>query len=299
MIRFRYFGVLLLATLACSNRAAPPSETPADAPSAASEPDSGRALQAVLDAQAEPEKARYPHRHPDETLAFFGVVPGMAVADTLPGDVWYTGILLDYLGPEGKVVPADYSVEMWTRFGDYSPDPAEKANWPADMVAKLESKRDPDDAAVAAFQYGSLPGELEGTVDVVLAVRALHHFMRLEGDGGYMSQALADMHRILKPGGVVGVVQHRAPESSAEEWANGEQGYVKESAVVAAFEAAGFELEDKSEINANTSDQPTEEDMVWRLPPSLATSRDNPELASQMKAIGETDRMTLKFRKPQ
>ncbi|NLG75036.1 MAG: methyltransferase, partial [Xanthomonadaceae bacterium] len=79
----------------------------------------------------------------------------------------------------------------------------------------------------------------------------------------------------------------------------GDAGYVKQSAVVAAFEKAGFELIGSSEINANPKDQPTEEDVVWRLPPTLATSRDDPELRKQMEAIGESDRMTLKFRKPE
>lgn len=295
MIRKRHLGALLCATFGCSNQAAAPPHTASDAPAEAAE---GSSLQSVLEAQEDGDKARYQYRHPKETLEFFGVGPGMVVVDTLPGDVWYTGLLLDYLGPAGKVVPADYSAEMWTHFGDFTPDPAEKATWPADMVAKLESKRDAGDAQVAAFQYGSRPAGLEGEVDVVLVVRALHHFMRLEEQGGFLTQALSDMHELLKPGGVVGVVQHRAPESNSDEWAGGDKGYVKQSAVIAAFEAAGFELEDKSEVNANPNDQPTEQDMVWRLPPSLATSRENAELAARMKAIGETDRMTLKFRKP-
>jgi predicted methyltransferase len=219
------------------------------------------------------------------------------VVDTLPGEVWYTGLLLPYLGAEGKVVAADYSPEMWTQFGDYSPDPKEKATWPADYVAKREASRADGDAAIAALQYGAVPDDMAGKVDVVLAIRALHHFMRLEAKSGYLTQALADMQKLLKPGGIVGVVQHRAPEGSAETWATGDKGYVKQSAVVAAFEKAGFELVEASEINANPKDQPTESDMVWRLPPTLATSQDNPELKAQMEAIGETDRMTLKFRK--
>jgi predicted methyltransferase len=161
----------------------------------------------------------------------------------------------------------------------------------------MQAKRGADDAEVAAFQYGSLPEEMAGTADVVLVMRAMHHFMRLEKDGGYLTQALADMHKVLKPGGIVGVVQHRAPEESSDEWAIGNAGYVKQSAVIAAFEKAGFELVEASEINANPKDQPTEKDVVWRLPPTLATSEDNPELKAQMEAIGESDRMTLKFRK--
>jgi predicted methyltransferase len=162
----------------------------------------------------------------------------------------------------------------------------------------MEAKRGPDDAAVGAVQYGAVPDDMAGKVDVVLVVRALHHFTRLEPTGGYMSKALADIKKLLKPGGIVGVEQHRAPESSPDAWAKGESGYVKQSAVVAAFTAAGFELVEASEINANPKDKPTDKDVVWRLPPTLATSKDNPALKAEMEAIGETDRMTLKFRKP-
>jgi predicted methyltransferase len=231
-------------------------------------------------------------------IEFFGIQPGMTVVDTLPGEVFYAGILLDYLGKGGKVILADYSPQMWTQFGDYSPDPKEKANWPKDVVGKWEAKRGPDSAAIAAFQYGAVPNELAGTVDVVLLVRALHHFSRLEANGGYLTQALADINKLLKPGGVVGVEQHRAPEKNSDAWAKGEAGYLKQSAVVAAFQKAGFELVGSSEINANPKDQPTEKDVVWRLPPTLAMSKDKPELKAQMEAIGESDRMTLKFKKP-
>jgi predicted methyltransferase len=83
-----------------------------------------------------------------------------------------------------------------------------------------------------------------------------------------------------------------------DEWATGENGYVKRSFVVDAFRSAGFELVGESDINANPLDQPTADEGVWRLPPSLATSRDDADLRAQMQAIGESNRMTLKFRKP-
>lgn len=287
-----------LTLSACSKEAAPP-ESPATAEPAASaaQPSASERLDAVLAAQSEAEKARYAHRHPKETLTFFGIEPGMTVVDTLPGDVWYTGILLDYLGPDGKVIAADYSPQMWTLFGEYSPDPKTKENWPADYVATMQAKRGPDDAQIAAFQFGAVPDDMAGTADAVLLVRAIHHFNRMEAKGGYMTQALADINKVLKPGGIVGVVAHRAPESSSDAWASGDAGYVKQSAMIAAFEKAGFEFVEASEINANPKDQPTEKDFVWRLPPTLATSQDNPELKAQMEAIGESDRMTLKFRK--
>jgi len=294
-----------LVALSCSQAGSPPAASPesttaAEGSPAAPAPESAAAserLAAVLDAQPEDAKARYEHRHPKETLEFFGIEPGMVVVDTLPGEVFYAGILLDYLGPQGKVVLADYSPEMWTKFGDYTPDPKTKETWVQDTVGKWEAKRGADDAAVAALQYGHVPDELAGSVDAVLLVRAIHHFMRLESDGSYLTAALADINKLLKPGGIVGVEQHRAPEQNSDESAKGDAGYVKQSAVVAAFEKAGFELVSSSEINANPKDQPTEQDFVWRLPPTLATSKDNPELKAQMEAIGETDRMTLKFKK--
>jgi predicted methyltransferase len=294
----RRWSALGLLLMACSSQqAAPAPETAASATEAAPA-DAAAKLDATLAKQPEDAKARFAERHPKEMLQLLGVQPGMTVVDTLPGPVFWTGILLDYLGPQGKVIDADFSAEMWTKFGNYSPDPAKKKNWVADTTTELNSKRGPDSAQVGAVAYGSVPDEMAGTVDVILLSRALHHLMRLENDGKYLSQALADMNKLLKPGGVVGVEQHRAPEGQPDASTKGERGYVKQSAVIAAFEKAGFQLVEKSELNANPKDQPSEADIVWRLPPTLATSKDNPELQTQMKAIGETDRMTLKFKKP-
>jgi predicted methyltransferase len=290
-------GAAALALFGCSKEAPAPAETAPPASQAAAEPSAGEKLDTVLAAQSEQDKARYAHRHPKETLEFFGIQPGMTVVDTIPGDVWYAGLLMDYLGPDGKVIAADYSKEMWTLFGDYSPKPEEKAKWADEFTAKMNAKRDADDAQVVAIHYGEVPDDLAGTADVVLMVRAIHHFMRLDDKGGWMTKAFDDIKKLLKPDGIVGVVAHRAPEQSSDAWAKGDSGYVKQSAVIAAFEKAGFELVESSEINANPKDQPTEKDFVWRLPPTLATSQNNPELKAQMEAIGETDRMTLKFRK--
>lgn len=298
MRRHLIVGTVALALFACSKEQppAPVSPEPSAEQAAALSPTSK--LDEVLAAQSEQDKARYDARHPKETLEFFGVEPGMTVVDTIPGEVWYAGILMDYLGPDGKVIAADYSQEMWQLFGDYSPKPEEKAKWAAEFTQKLEAKRGEDDAQVVAVHYGELPEDLAGTADAVLVVRALHHWMRLEDKGSHLTKALEDIKTVLKPGGIVGVVAHRAPETSSDAWAKGDAGYLKQTAVIAAFEKAGFELVGSSEINANPKDQPTEQDAVWRLPPTLATSRNDPELRKQMEAIGETDRMTLKFRKP-
>lgn len=249
-------------------------------------------LDAVLAAEADDVKARYPYRHPKETLEFFGVEPGMTVVDTLPGEPgWYGQILVPYLGPDGVIIGADYSIDMWSKFsGRYSSEEylKGKESFVSDYIASVDAVRGEEGAEAAAFQLGSLPDSLKGTADVVLMMRAAHHFNRLEG-GKYFTEALADFKDVLKPGGVVGVVQHRAQEDMPDDWAAGNAGYVKQSHIISLFEDAGFELVEASEINANPADRPTTDDVVWRLPPS------NPENAE----IGESDRMTLKFRKPE
>ncbi len=150
------------------------------------------------------------------------------------------------------------------------------------------------------IQFGSVPDDMAGTVDVVLLSRALHHFMRFDSKGGYMTQALADMNKMLKPGGIVAVEQHRAPESSSDR--SGRPAITVAEASRPSSKPSrrrGSSIVAQSEINANPQDQqPTEKDFVWRLPPTLATSQSDPELKAKMESIGESDRMTLKFRKP-
>lgn len=255
-------------------------------------------LQAVLDGQSDKAKARYQYRNPAETLAFFGIEPGMTVVDTLPGEVWYSGILSEYLGAEGKVIGADYAQAMWPLFGSFAtPELIEaKKTWTETWVADMSEKKS-GGAAFAAFQFGALPDDMAGTADAALMIRALHNVHRFEGEGGYLTQALSDMNAVLKPGGILGVVQHRGPEANSDEWAIGSNGYLKQSRVIEAFEAAGFQLVEVSELNANEADQPTEEDFVWRLPPTLAGSEEGSEQREAMKAIGESDRMTLLFKK--
>jgi predicted methyltransferase len=285
-----------MAALAAASCATGPSADEQAAALAASE-----ALDAALAEQADEVKARYKWRHPKETLEFFGVRPGMTVVDVLPGnDGYYSKILLAYLGEGGKVVGADYSVEMWKLFGGFVNEQflAQKATWTTEWTTTATAWTKGGGASVGAVVYGSIPDDMKGTVDAVLMIRALHHFNRFEEEGGWRTKALADTMDLLKPGGVVGVVQHRAPEANADKWAEGDNGYLKQSQVIAAFEAAGFEFLGSSEINANPLDQPTEQDRVWRLPPTLGGTRDNPELKAKMEAIGESDRMTLKFRKP-
>jgi predicted methyltransferase len=146
-----------------------------------------------------------------------------------------------------------------------------------------------------------MPEDMAGTADVVFFVRMLHNVWRFqsEGKGDYLDMALKDAYKALKPGGVLGVVQHHAPDSVSDEWANGSHGYMKKQFVIDRVVAAGFELEAESDINANEKDQPSGDDIVWRLPPTYATSREDEELKAKYTAVGESNRMTLKFRKPE
>lgn len=290
MFRKSLAPIAAVALAACATSSDPKSQFAFD----------GARLDAVLSAQPADVQARYEWRHPKETLEFFGVAPGMTVVDTLPGEVWYAGILADYLGSDGEVVGADYSPEMWKLFGGFVNEEflARKATWANDWVAGSAKWAPAEGAKISAFAYGAVPERLRGKVDVLLLVRAMHHFNRFEDEGGWRTAALEDVMAVLKPGGIVGVVQHRAPEGNSDQWAEGDNGYLKQSQVIAAFDAAGFEFVGSSEVNANPADHPTESDVVWRLPPSLATSRNDPALRARMEAVGESDRMTLKFRKP-
>lgn len=258
-------------------------------------------LSVILAAQDDDVKARYQYRNPQETIEFFDIKPGMTVAEILPGGGWYSKILMPYLGSDGALVGIDYSVDMWSKFGGFATEEflEAKKTWPETWTNDAAEWRSGTDVGVDAFAFGSRDTALDGTVDAVLAVRAMHHLNRFNTEEqDYMAEALGDIFAILKPGGTFGIVQHRAPEGNDDAWAGGDNGYVKQSAVIAWAEAAGFELVASSEINANPLDKPGNDDFVWRLPPTLGTSGDDPELRAKMVAIGETDRMTLKFRKP-
>ncbi|MEM8497720.1 MAG: methyltransferase [Pseudomonadota bacterium] len=256
------------------------------------------ALTASLAAQSDEVRARFDQRHPQETLEFFGIKPGMTVAEALPGGGWYSKILLQYLGTEGRLLGADYPISLYSNFGFMTPDRLKaKETWIADWSAGAKEWGVASSAAIDAFVLGDLPESMHGSADAVLFVRALHNLARFSDNVDYLGQAIADAHTVLKQGGIVGVVQHHGAEDMPDDWATGVNGYLKKSFVIAQFEANGFELVAESDINANAKDKPTSSDFVWRLPPSLQTSRENPELMEQLKAVGESNRMTLKFRK--
>ncbi len=256
-------------------------------------------LSAVLDRQAEDVQARYEYRHPKATLEFFGIEPGMTVVEGLPGRGWYTKILLPYLGKEGHLIGANYAMDMWPNFAFANEEFLKtQSTWVTDWPVGAEDWRDDDSATVAAFNFGAMPESVAGTADVVLLARVLHNLANFEEEGGFLTAALADCFAALKPGGTLGVVQHQARDEMSDEFADGSHGYLKKSFVIAVAEQAGFEFVAESDINMNPDDQPGAEDVVWRLPPSFGTSQDNPELQAEMRAIGESNRMTLRFRKP-
>lgn len=256
-------------------------------------------LAEILAAQSEESKARYNMRNPAQTLEFFGIEPGMKIAEALPGGGWYSKILIPFLGDEGSLTGMDYSVNMWPEFGSFATAEfiENRKSWPAEWTARTQEWRMGSNAGVDAYTFGTRKTSQDGTYDAVLFIRALHNLSRFESKGGYMTQAIADTHAMLRPGGIAAVVQHSGPESNSDEWAIGSNGYLKKSAVIAAFEAAGFELAGDSDINHNPKDIPSESDNVWRLPPTLRNSKDNPELKAKLEAVGESNRMTLKFRK--
>jgi predicted methyltransferase len=264
----------------------------------AAEPaDNSAALNRAIESRSEEERARDAFRHPVETLTFFQVEPGMTVAEILPGSGWYTRILAAYLGEDGTLYGVNYADRMWPMFSFATDD------WIAGRIAATEAFPEMvegfTDSGVQTrgFTLATVPPEIAGTVDRVLMVRALHNLNRFEQQAGTRSQALAAVRSMLKDDGLVGVVQHRAEASDQASGSDGSRGYLDQAEVILMFEQAGFELVASSEINANPDDQPGPGDNVWRLPPTLRTSKDNPDLRAAMEAIGESDRMTLLFRK--
>ncbi len=255
------------------------------------------ALRQVVESRGAEDRARDSDRHPVETLEFFQVRPGMTVAEVLPGAGWYTSILANYLGPKGTLYGINYSNRIWPLFADATDE------WVAGRIAAtakfpaLVKGFTNNGIKTAGFTFNTVPASVAGTVDRVLLIRALHNLNRFENRAGSRSQALAAIRNILKDDGMVGVVQHRVAVADSASGSDGSRGYLVEAEVILMFEEAGFELVATSGINANPRDKPGPEDTVWRLPPTLGTSKEDPELRAKMEAIGESDRMTLLFRK--
>jgi predicted methyltransferase len=246
------------------------------------------ALATVLaDTRRGEDAARDRYRHPAETLAFFQVEPGMTVVDYLPAGGWYTRVLAPYLGPEGHYVAMgpDLTGETNSYFLNSMGGLAEK--FPA-QASKWDLGRS---ATISAFNVPDVPSALEGQVDRVLIFRELHNQFRF----GWLHDDMLAIRKLLKPGGMVGLTDHRMFEDAPYAMSDGNKGYLRESDVIALMDAYGFDLVAKSEINANPMDTKDYERGVWMLPPSLAGATD--ATRPKMLAIGESDRMTLLFRK--
>ncbi len=217
--------------------------------------------------------ARDQYRHPAETLAFFGVKPGDTVIEVQPGGGWYTEILAPYLKAKGAYILAQA---------------------PGKGRDTLAEKLATDAATYGKVKWTGLPIDdvAPGSADVILTFRNVHNFIMRGGTAA--DDTFASFFKALKPGGTLGVVDHRLAEGrdSALEKSSG---YLKKSTVVALAEKAGFKLAGESEVNANPKDTADWEKGVWTLPP---TYRNGEVDKAKYAAIGESDRMTLKFVKP-
>lgn len=244
-------------------------------------------LQALLDAphRSAEEKSRDIYRHPVETLRFFDVQQNMTVVEIWPGaGGWYTSLLAPYLYESGTYYaaqfPEDSDIAFYrravTRFKE------KLASHPEvyDHV-RITALNPPAYTAIAPA----------GTVDRVLTFRNVHNWAK----AGKAEAVFASFFEALKPGGILGVVEHRAPEVRPLS-RQIETGYMSEGYVIELAEKAGFKLVARSEINANPKDQTNHPAGVWSLPPTLRLGDQDRET---YQAIGESDRMTLKFVKPE
>lgn len=227
--------------------------------------------------RSEANRARDQYRHPVQALMFFGVKPGDTVVELWPGGGWYTEILAPYLAEKGSytVAPAvGKADERLKSFLDANPaiyGKVKRANFP--------------------MAEGAVP-VAPGSADVVLTFRNVHNW---RFGGTDTAQAAFDqIFAMLKPGGVLGVVDHRLPESMDSKLEE-KSGYMKRSSVIGYATKAGFKLAGESQINANAKDTHDYPDGVWTLPPVLRLGDKD---RARYLAIGESDRMTLKFMKP-
>ena len=256
-----------------------------------------KALSQAVANRADKAKARDTSRNPVETLSFFKVAPGMVVAEALPGGGWYSNVLANYLGPDATLYALNYDDDLWPRFGFLSQDFINERIASTKKFPQLIEGFTKNGIKSEGYTFSTTPKSLDGTVDRVLFVRALHNLKRFEKDASSLTKALKTTHRILKKGGYVGVVQHQIPESASEKGADGGRGYLKLSAVKKMFADAGFEFVASSSVNANSKDKPSDTDIVWRLPPTYVGVGEDLDKKAKVDAIGESNRMTLLFKK--
>jgi len=246
------------------------------------------AIDAVLAAHIRDEdRARDQYRHPKETLTFFQVEPGMTVAEYAPGGGWYTRVLAplvvgkgQYIGlgisPDNTSFSADRKARMAAFNTGFPIEAAKETGLPAEKLT--------------SYTAMSAPADMKGKLDRILVIRMMHNLMRW----GIAGSELDAMHGLLADDGLLGIVQHRAKADAPADYADGNHGYLKEADLIKFVEDHGFELVGKSEVNANPKDSADYPDGVWTLPPSLALKDKDRE---KYLAIGESDRMTLLFKK--
>ncbi len=276
----KFKSLLIVSTLALSALSSLSSFAHSDHESQLVKP-SGKALIKAVngDHRSAKNKARDQYRHPVETLVFFGFKPEMTVVEITPGGGWYTEILAPALKGTGKLYGAHY------------PDTGED-NYYSNSRKKLVKKLASNDVYSEMILTDFVPRKESvlapaGTVDLVLTFRNLHNWK----DAG-VEQVFKDAYKALKPGGILGVVEHRLPVGVSPKKA---VGYVSEVKTIKQAKAAGFRFVEASEINANPNDYAVHPKGVWTLPPSLHLKEVD---KAKYLAIGESDRMTLKFIKP-
>lgn len=271
---------LACATTKDAAPAAPSAAAPANPASTSAAPaspgsDATEKLRAALALphRSEKNRARDVYRHPLETLTFFGIRPDLTVVELWPGAGWYTEVLAPYLKEKGQLYVTN------TASGKKL-DEMLAANKDVFGAVKVSLIKPPDELQIAP----------DGTADLVVTFRNIHGWMPNGVDGKVYAAAF----RALKSGGVFGVVEHRA-KPGADPAELKDTGYVSEEYVIKKIQEAGFKLAEKSEINANPKDTKDYPKGVWTLPPTLRMGEENKE---KYLAIGESDRMTLKFVKP-
>ncbi|MEJ8566269.1 class I SAM-dependent methyltransferase [Elongatibacter sediminis] len=239
------------------------------------------------------DRARDDARHPIETLMFLGLDPDMTVVEVWPSSGWYTAILAPALRHQGTFYAAGFAMTA-------ERTPQWRKDVQTDFAEALESRPDRYDHVVVTEL--SIPERTTmappGSADLVLTFRNVHNWIK----GGYADEMFRAMARALKPGGILGVVEHRAlPGTDMEQMK--QSGYVTEQYVIELAAQAGLRLDARSEVNANPRDTRNHPAGVWSLPPGLRHCRSMDDAArseacrSEYLAIGESDRMTLRFRK--
>ncbi len=239
------------------------------------------------------DRARDPWRHPAESLAFWGLKPGQTVVEFWPGAGWYTEILAPFLAATGGQLYAAHLQQ-----GGEPVDPTARAVVEAYHARFADGSRLYGDVQVTAFGPTSGPVAPAGSADLVLFLRNLHNWMA----AGIAEKAFRDAFLALKPGGVLGVEEHRARPGGVPDLLASD-GYVDQAYAIRLAEEAGFRLAAASEINANPKDTKDHPFGVWTLPPVRRSSPRGEAFDpafdhARYDAIGESDRMTLRFVKP-